>query len=347
MTAGERLGCDPTIEQQKKADLDFHKAVLGYGMLREKDNNTTDYQIDQYGNRLLNKASRTEIPLLVDRFKKDPKKILGIGRNNILEIMRDTRLSEQERKERVKRYVNAFLDLQIKLDHEAFPPSDEVKRGVPGYIPDGLSDMGSDDETDASKRSREKIRIDKKKIFEQSKDFIYETFSRDYQNYNLEQIKKDIIAKVAYYVYATMPYNYREPEKKSIYDALGARSITVSEIRDQKLAVCRHHALYTQVLLQTFGITSRLLKCNLNASDGFGAEPHVANLVRINGKWYLLDVTNPDEEKGHWKIFTVPLPEKHIDLNNQSYEWIGRKTKNNKVYKYKSRNNMYYRIRKN
>lgn len=334
----------PAIEMMKKQELDFHKAVLGHGMLWDNDKNTTDYQLDKSGNRLLTKASREEIPLLVNKFKSDPKETLAIGRNNILEIMQDKRLSEQKRKERVKRYTDAFLDLQIRLDHEAFPPSDSVKKGVPEYIPDGLSDMGSDDEIDPSKRSREKIRIDKKKIFEQSKDFIYETFSQDYTNYNLEQIKKDIIAKVAYFVYAKMPYNYQK--KRSIHDIFGVKSVPINEIRDQRLAVCRHHALYTQVLLQTFGITSRLLKCDLGV-DNESLGPHVANLVRINNKWYLLDVTNPDEENGHWKIFTTPLLEKHIDPNNQSYEWIGHKTKNNKVYKYRTRNNMYYRIRKN
>ena len=50
----------------------------------------------------------------------------------------------------------------------AFPPNPgQVKKGVPDYIPDGLSDMGSDDEVNPAARSREKIRIDKQKIFEQ------------------------------------------------------------------------------------------------------------------------------------------------------------------------------------
>jgi hypothetical protein len=131
---------------------------------------------------------------------------------------------------------------------------------VPEYIPNGLVDMGSDSTFDAARRSREKILVDKKIIFEQSKKLFYDIFSKDLSKLDNGKIKNYFILRIAAFVHKEMPYSHENT--KPFLNA--KKSVPLSESFKRKLAVCRHHALYSQVLMQSFGITSRLLKCNVN-----------------------------------------------------------------------------------
>jgi transglutaminase-like putative cysteine protease len=135
-----------------------------------------------------------------------------------------------------------------------------------------------------------------------------------------------------------MPYDY---QKINPYPNLG-KSVLITEPFDRKLAVCRHHALYTQVLLQSFGITSRLLKCNLGVGQEKG-EPHACNLVRVNGKWSILDATNPEVNKGVGEVFLTPIPGTDIDTNKYNYTWQVQCKKGQDIRTYQSRHNMFYK----
>ena len=85
---------------------------------------------------------------------------------------------------------------------------------------------------------------------------------------SLKQVKNFIVQWVAYYVHDKMPYDY-----KNLGPVNPFKSVPLTQIQEDKQAVCRHHALYTQVLLQAFGITSRLLKCNLDSGKDVGESP--------------------------------------------------------------------------
>jgi hypothetical protein len=327
-----------------QSDLSLQQEALLRGMFFKKRDAVLDYSIDSRGNRVQSQdtLSREEKLDLIRKFRNNPKECLGYARENIFSIMQDKNLSQERKGARVKRYTDAYLDLIVRLDRKAFPAREEINRGVPEYVPDGLSDMGSDSETDPVNRSgREKIRVDKQKIFDQSKDLFYKIFSTDISRMDNEQAKHWIVQYVSYFVANKMPYDKKQNPFPS-----ADRSIRLNESLEQQLAVCRHHALYAQVLLQTFGITSRLLKCDVDFGGGSGGA-HAANLVRINNKWHILDITNPDIGKnGEGETFLRPIPEGSVDPNSKDYEWKFRRN-DGEMWKYRSRNNMYYRIMDN
>lgn len=328
----------------RKFPLTLQERVLGHGMLYGKTNAATDFIVGPDGQRInSNTIKGDKFDALAQMFRTDPFTRLQYARENLRGIMQDEKLSPEVREDRVKQYVDAYFDLQVKLDRIAFPADNRLHEGIPEYIPDGLSDMGSDPNIDPDSRSREKIRVDKSKIFKKAKPLFYEIFSMKFNpQVSLESWKKYVAKRIADYVYISMPYNFQQ----KTHNAANMRSIGLDEIAEQKLAVCRHHALVTQVLNQTFGITSRLMKSDLIFGEE-SAGPHANNLVRIQGKWYLLDTTNPEKKPYNTTvIFFKPIPERDIDLNQQNYQWKFDEANGTKRT-YRSRSNMYYRIKDN
>lgn len=324
--------------------LTLQGKVLGTGMLYSR-NATTEYELAGSVRQHNVSFAPNEYRALIQEFQHDPFTRLAYGRENLLAIMKDQRLPLQERVDRVKRYTDAYLHLVTRLDHNAFPPDDRVRRGIPDYIPDGLSDMGKDDETNQDFRNREKIRINKAEIFELTKPLFREIFSTEIPDgTSKEQWKKWVMQKVSHYVYTSMPYNY---DQQKMPRSFNSGSVTMTDVIGNKLAQCRHHALMTQVLLETFGITSRLMKSELIV-NGQNLGPHVNNAVRIEEKWYIVDPTNPETKADgkNSKIFIRPIPETSLDLNANKYEW-NFDLENGEKRGYKSRSNMYYRIRDN
>jgi hypothetical protein len=291
--------------------------------------------------KTLSVVTEQDAPALIAKFQQDPGLALAYGRTNVFAIMQDRNLTSPAKQERVRRYIEAFMSLQVKLDRVAFPPSDTINEGVPGYIPDGLSDMGSDSRVDAG-RTREKIRINKERIFAQAKQLFEEIYSLDITGKEPGAMKRYIASRVAHFVYTKMPY---DSQNRDPFRWAQGKSVPVHQAMDERLAVCRHHALYTQVLLQAFGLHGQLLKCSVDFGQG-SAGPHVANLVRADSAWYILDATNPDIEVGGENTFLKPIPETDIDINRKNYEWVVPHGKNGK-YIYRPRNNMFYRIRDN
>lgn len=323
-------------------ELSLQQKILTFGVLHQDSSTTLRYQ--QEDNQRVHDSyikTQSELAQAERRFRIDPKDFQALCRQNIFAINSDPKLPPSEKAERVKRYIDNYLDLIIKMDRVNFPPTppNHVNMGVPDYIPDGLSDMGSDPTTDPRRRSREKIRVDKKEIFRMSKGLFYEIFSQHFEDPKSDAAKMYITKMVAQYVYDQMPYDYHNrafPRPN--------RTVGLHEYHQKQLAVCRHHALYTQVLLQAFGISSRLLKCEVD----FGAVkgPHGSNLVRINNSWYLLDTTNPDITPNKQEVFLRYLQEKDIDTKKMVYEWRFKKP-DGQIFTYRSRNNMYWQIKDN
>ena len=313
--------------------LNFHQKILAYACLHNVNDALITYKTgpDQARafERILN--SEAEFRLLVQQFRKDPKNTIAILRNNMLSIVKDTNLKMPEKAERLQNYLPDYFDFMCLLDHQAFPSTgNKIYRFVPPYIPDNFSDMGSDDKIDENLRTgREKIHVVKSNIFAQSRKLFFDVYSKGVLD------KTSIVMEVAHWVYKAMPYDH-----KTEGSGLGSGTIPIDRLVKEArapLSVCRHHALYTQVLLQAFGLTSRLLKCYMDNG------PHACNLVRINNKWFLLDVTNPILRNKQVMVCLIPIVETDIDLNKHSYQWRVQHDRGISVYQ--SRSNMFFRIK--
>ena len=298
--------------------------------------------------KILAEADRDILAL---EYRKNPLELIKKMRDKTAETAL-TMKKEGKTEAEIKKYIGEYLQAQIYLDHKAFPPDDVVRSGIPAYIPDGLSDMGSDKEVDEKKRGgREKIRVDKEKMFENSLDNFYTLFTTEFPPTLTQKDKeKKITEAVSRHIFNKIKYDYQN-DLAAIHG--GNQSINIGQIEELNLGVCRHHALDTQVMLQALGIDSRLLKSDFVDSKGNSLGAHANNLVHIEDQWYLLDTTNPEysDDTAHTPtVFIKPLSEKIIDLNAKKYTWElpvtgpdGSKSKR----KYVSRNNMFYRIRDN
>ncbi|MBI2558080.1 hypothetical protein HYW20_02050 [Candidatus Woesearchaeota archaeon] len=318
-------------KNQKIKKLNLHQRVLAYGALNDDEKAVISYSIGKGGEKILQKLISTdeEFDRLVQKFRRYPKDVLAYLRLNMLSIMTGRNLSPSEKLDRLHRYLRDYFELMCILDREAFPSTgNKVYNYVPTYVPDNLSDMGSDPNIDEKMRSgREKIEVTKMDMFVESEDLFFEIFSKGLVD------KKEIVMKVAYWVYKHLPYDYKRRG-----GFFGAVSVPLVRFKSpDPTAVCRHQALFTQVLNQALGLTSRLLKCNM---DG---ESHVCNLVRLDYQWYLLDVTNPISIKGKAHICLVPVPQRDFDLNKNTYVW--KVTHDRGARTYTSRSNMYFRIK--
>jgi len=314
-------------------ELSLQQRALAYaGFHGDREALTSYKKTPESGStKTLNKLLKPEeFPAVLAQYKKDPTSFSAFCRFNIFNLQKDKQLSPEEKRERLERYIDNYFTLICKIDAEAYKHNTtNIYNYVPTYLPDGLSDMGSDHNTSDSQRTgREKISIEKRKILEQARDLFIKIFEEGISK------KKDIVIEVANWVHKNLPYDH-----KNRADQLGRGSIRIHKLHDapEAIAVCRHHAIYTQVLNQTLGITSRLLKCNL---DG---QAHSCNLVRIDNVWYLLDVTNHIKITGKEYICLVPIEEKEIDLNTNEYHWEVASGKRTRTYD--SRNNMYFRIK--
>lgn len=327
--------------EPEQVDLSLQELVLAEGMLHNNPTNAIEYRFDSEGSKLVQAMDQSRFGELTAKFRENPKDNLGYGRSNLMAIQRDKNIPKPEIEERIQRYLDAYFELQIKLDRAAYPPDNQLRNFIPSYVPDNLTDLGGDPQLDPAWRSREKIRVNKSEIFEIARPLFDKVFSRNIEGMDLSEWKHKVIREVNHFVYTNMPYNRTNP----INAPLLGRSIRMDEIFEQRLAVCRHHALMAQVLLQSFGITSRLLKCRLDFGSGHSGR-HAANLVRVDYQWYLLDVTNPDIVDGQGDMYLKPIPEKNVDLNSKNYIWHFPRSDGAKGRTYESHDDMYFKITK-
>ena len=256
--------------------------------------------------------------------------------NSLDEIKKDPESDNS----RLLRYFEAYKKLLTKLDKRAFTRSDtKIFKGIPAYIPDGFSDMGGDSSLNDATRTREKQYVNKSKIFEKSNDFLTDLIAQK------EPIaSSQTVHKIAHHVFTDMPYDHEGTAFKEFPAFNFGKSITLDDYLDKNKpkAVCRNQALYTQVLLQSLGIKSRLLKCKIKFPSRRGGA-HAANLIKGKDVWYLLDTSNPVMRNGEAKISVTELEDKYININKQIYQWKIPTDKGD--YVYTSRNNMFYRVK--
>ncbi|OGL34534.1 hypothetical protein A3F65_02735 [Candidatus Saccharibacteria bacterium RIFCSPHIGHO2_12_FULL_47_16b] len=242
------------------------------------------------------KVGPAELNKLIPEYAHDPKESLAWARESLFAISHDSRLTKAEKDERLDRYLDAYLSLTLKLDHVAFPPNreGEINKGVPDYLPDGFVDMGGQAMRYAPHRDREMIKVDKAGIFKKYRPRLKNLFSHDFSGDSSHDKK----SKMLNYLAQTVAYDL--PHVGDI--ELGGDMVKLHELPD---GVCRHQALTFQVLAQAMGLKTRLLKVNVSQNgNSFGR--HAANMARIDGEWYVVDVSISDHVERDGKKIWAP-----------------------------------------
>jgi hypothetical protein len=272
--------------------LSVQERALAYAMLHRIGDATIRFAMDGSGERRHTLSfTGNDYDNLKNVFAANPTTALAWARRSLVAISTDTRLSEADRSSRLDRYLDAYTDLTLRLEHNAFPASPTVRRGLPHYIPDGYVDLGKYESLQAARGSREQIWVDKRTIFEKYKPTLKKIFSHDYSGMSLSDSKLHMASTLALAVYTELPYSQAA---RAGDDYIGDQRVRLSELTE---GVCRHQALVFQVLGQAVGLAMRVAKGELSYTDNRGirhTSRHTTNLLQINGQWSLYDATNPD-----------------------------------------------------
>ncbi|NQV91513.1 hypothetical protein HQ489_03485 [Candidatus Woesearchaeota archaeon] len=184
--------------------------------------------------------------------------------------------------------LSDVLNLEILTDNIIFPDTgDEVFNGIPHYLPDGYTDLGSfSDGSSAERKGRAKFRFRKKDLYPQllfaKKNTSHETNSL----YSIEGVQK-IISSINHYLGLMYDFdNFNVSEREFSQDGSVAINFYCGEDGKHSF-VCRHIAVTAQMMLQSAGIISRLRKGNI----AFGGR-HAWNSYRVGDEKYLVDFTN-------------------------------------------------------
>ncbi len=272
--------------------LSVQQQALGAAMLRTKVNVLTDYRLLPGGGRGLVKGIES-LDEILEPFVLQPEACQAAAVRNLRSILGDARLSATARFSRLVRYLDAYLELVLTLDHVLYPPSDTVRCGsVPTYLPDGLSDLGRNPLGSAPRPRREKIRVNKRALFAQSRDLLLATLERHLgPEATVRQISRELFHHMTNHPAGAPPED--------------GRSVALDQLYDESYGVCRHHSLYLQVLFQVMGLESRLVKGRLNGVL------HAWNAVLLGGRWHILDATNPWSRvlESASDVYLVPMEE--------------------------------------
>ena len=210
---------------------------------------------------------------LSKRHQQDPLYVATQTRRALRNLANDTSLPVEERRRRLSDGVDAYIDLSVRLDHAAYPPTTETQHGTPDYIPDGYVDMGP---YSTPGRGREII-VDKAAILTKYRDVLLEVFGGDYRGLSSSQVKNKMADTIDHKIFELIPYNTA---------LIGARG--EMDLAKMDEGVCAHIMTAAQLLRQAVGITSRPFKCEVNGVR------HAAIQQRTDNEWSIRDVTYPD-----------------------------------------------------
>lgn len=337
--------------------------ILGYqegGKEEQAFGFTTSFQ-QQGPDRVFNfEVKDTELDTLVESFRADPVRGQRICTENIIGILKDPRYTPEAREARARRYYDAYVNLLVKMDQIIFPETEEGKilQGVPDYIPDGYSDLGK------LRPGRERGRVDKKELYSLMKEDTL-TILKDVASGKVpEGVDKRfyVLHRITELVNTKLPYD----EERVDEEIENGRSVMFGDLWRGGFGVCRHHAMYVQVLNQMFGIDSRILRNRTSQADRVPEEAlpyleqrganHVANMVKIGDSWYLVDATRadvfPDGRKKQF-IRVIP-PEQNPGNGGRVFSFdnvrirgaIPHKEKEFKPVSYIRIDDMHYRIKR-
>lgn len=274
------------------ADMSSPEHILATAMIergeqvKELGHVALRYTLGLDGNRFSDVPPVTDSQMseLNQQYWHDPAALLQHSREELIAVSHDAHHTPEVREKRLDRYMDAHLNLTLKMDHSAFPATQpgEVGHAVPKYIPDGFVDMGDDVNTGWDRSGREMIVVDKRQIFDAYRPVLKDIFSGDYSQDTPAAKQKKIFDKLAQAVDAQMPYDQLQTD-------LGRQKVSLAALSE---GVCRHQALTFQVLSQFAGLNSQLLKGTARIGDSVGK--HATVLAEVGDAWYAYDISNPD-----------------------------------------------------
>ncbi len=251
-----------------------------------------------------------DVEALIKQFREYPVLSQALCRLNLIRLSKDPAINEADHETIMRLFIEAYLNLVLQLDHRAFPAR-ELIEGMPNYIPDMFTDFGMDPREED--RDWEKYCVAKQDVFNIHADTLFRILTTDMTK--VETVERLALAVRRKRTYAEPTDIARNGDGILPKEALEMFQVTVSvqARHDVGIGVCRHDALDFQVLAQIAGIESRVLPCTYEEAGESGY--HLVNLVRIKGRWFIVDVTNSHDNK----LFMKPLP-KGFDPDNKTLE---------------------------
>lgn len=290
-------------------------------------------------------VSREELNYLIKQFRQNPIRAHAAMRINFIDLVRNQKLYEEDKKDLLQIYLAAFLNLIVKLDRFAFPatPATEIFEGMPLYLPDGYSDLDWDKNIDPEKRMFEKIRVNKQKFYERTfydLFILYWAFLETVGGPNSDSTLMTLTESVLLNTNQSLPYDYQYFATSD-----GGKSVAIHTYRNamEAASACRQHADDAALLLLACGIAGPPFK------NDFNGVMHVCNMILGYVNWRIADATNPEIDEdllsivpfiklvtpspglnAKWKV-----PRRMVSLDGQIYGTID---------EYRSRRPTYYRV---
>lgn len=180
------------------------------------------------------------------------------------------------------RYIKAAVELEILMDRKSWLNDGQVYQGIPEYLMHGYTDMGTQ-ASPTEREGREKIKVDKIRMAARLADCkrrgVAQNVDRDrLLSWYYQTVRRDIA--------------FDESGVDKLSRDFGNESIVLSEYLEKGLGVCRHLSIFFQLYLQEAGFDCRLVKGNLKFYIFKGR--HAWNLVRLDDRVVLVDVTHPN-----------------------------------------------------
>ncbi len=183
--------------------------------------------------------------------------------------------------------LSEVLNLEILTDDLLFPETgDFVHNGIPHYLRDGYTDLGSFEDGSAyGRKGRAKFRFRKNEL--RTLLLLSKKNASELGDslYTIEGTQK-LFSSMNYYLGLTFDYDGREVcEREREQDGSVVLNF-YSDDNGKYHFICRHIAVVAQMMLQTTGVISRLKKGNFLNSR------HAWNIYRVGKEGYLVDFTN-------------------------------------------------------
>ena len=184
---------------------------------------------------------------------------------------------------RAPRYLDASLDLEIRMDHEDGHVAAGEFVGIPDYLVDGYTDLG----VAQGKSSREAIVVDKKGLSAELRAWKESSVAGIARDETLSAPLADRLRSTASALRESL--GYREERFGS---TRGAGTVLLSDCVHRRTVSYRHLALLMQLMLQEQGLGSRVVKGVLRLYGLKGR--HAWNLVSDGPRLALVDATFAD-----------------------------------------------------
>lgn len=219
---------------------------------------------------------------------------------NPLEAIRviNASIKSIESAEKRERYIAEAVTLETitERDHvstfDFLPGKNETKKenGIPPYIFDGFVDMGLIS-NEAIRGAREKLVVDKQKLKNKLCD----------AKLRLADNNGNIAARAWRFVRRNMCYSPAFAEWVS--EKYSAGCIGIDKYINQREGICRHFAVFYQLVAQEAG-----LKSSIERGLGPEGNMHAWNIANENNNFFLVDATKRIRQKGEGNIIMTLSP---------------------------------------